>query len=72
MSNTTQTITTTLVPFIGAPIIEYSFSVFGTFGLIENLAIIVGMARVKREFSKCLRFYYIVLAVAEFVEFTYY
>ena len=72
MSNTTQTITTTFVQFIGAPIIEYVFPVFGPIGLLGNLAIIVGMARVKREFSKSLRFYYIALAVAEFVEVTYY
>ena len=48
------------------------FPVFGPIGLIGNLAIIVGMARVKREFSNSLRFYYIALAVAEFVEVNYY
>ena len=73
MSNTstTQTITTFL-PFFAKPIIEYAFPVFGPIGVLGNLAIIVGMARVKREFSKSLRFYYIVLAVAEFVEVSYY
>ena len=73
MSNTStsQTITTFL-PLIAKPIIEYVFPVFGPIGLIGNLAIIVGMARVKREFSNSLRFYYIALAVAEFVEVNYY
>lgn len=73
MSNTTQTIAiTTFLPFFASSIIEFVVPEFGAIGLVGNLAIIYGIARVKREFSSSLRFYYTVLAVAEFTDAAYY
>ena len=70
MSNTSTSQTLESKP-LAIFIIEYVFPVFGPIGIIGNLAIIVGMAKVKCDFSKSLGFYYIVLAVAEFVEANY-
>lgn len=63
---------TTLSLYVGQELFEFVFPVFGVIGLIGNLAIIYGMARVKHELTSSLRFYYIVLAVADFIEVSSY
>lgn len=72
-SSTTQAIDyTTFYPYFARPVIEYVFPEFGVIGLLGNLAIIYGMAKVKSELSPSLRFYYITLAVADFIDVSYY